>query len=143
MTLTLSSPAMLALAGSLCLTLALILAWGLVGVRTSAVMKRWIPNYQYLLKSHIDFLMMTGLLFAFFLLFAHFRLTPPAFIVVAMSVGSLGNPLGFLALAIKPDLSQRPTSVFGAVITVCFTLTTIGYGGAAWIVARAVLGGAR
>jgi hypothetical protein len=23
-------------------------------------MKRWIPNYQYLLKSHIDFLMMTA-----------------------------------------------------------------------------------
>jgi hypothetical protein len=45
------SPAALAFAGSLSLTLALILAWGLVGVRTSAVMKRWIPNYQYLLKA--------------------------------------------------------------------------------------------
>ena len=137
------SPAMLVVVGSCCMTLALILAWGLAGVRSSSVMKRWIPNYQNLLKSHIDFLMMTGLLFVFFLLFMHFRLTPPAFIVVAMSVGSLGNPLGFLALAIKPDLSQRPASPFGAIMAGCFTLTTIGYGGAAWTVARAVMFGAR
>jgi hypothetical protein len=138
-----SSPAILPVVGSLCMTLALILAWGLAGVRSSAVMKQWIPNYQNLLKSHIDFLMMTGLLFVFFLLFTHFRLTPPAFVLVAMSVGSLGNPLGFLALAIKPDLSQRPASAFGAIMTICFTLTTIGYGGAAWTVARAVMFSAR
>jgi len=135
------TPALLAVAGSLCMTLALILAWGLAGVRSSAMMKRWIPNYQYLLKSHIDFLMMTGLLFVFFLLFAHFRVVPPVFVVAAMCAGSLGNPLGFLALAIKPDLPQRPASVFGAIMIGSFTLTTIGYGGAAWIVARAVAGG--
>jgi hypothetical protein len=106
-------------------------------------MKKVFPNYQYLLKSHIDFLMMTGLLFVFFLLFAHFRLTPPAFVIIAMSVGSVGNPLGFLALAIKPDLPQRPTSAFGAIMVGSFVLTTIGYGGAAWTVARAVVLGAR
>ena len=66
-------------------------------------MKRWFPSYQYLLKAHIDYLMMTGLLFIFFLLFTYFRLTPPPLIVVAMSVG---------------------------------------YGGAAWVVARAVALGA-
>lgn len=60
-----------------------------------------------------------------------------------MSLGSLGNPLGFLALAIKPDLPQRPTSAFGAIMTGCFVLTTIGYGGAAWTVGRAVVLGAR
>ena len=136
-------PAALAAVGSLCLTLALILAWCLVGVRTTGFMKRWFPSYQYLLKAHIDYLMMTGLLFVFFLLFAHFRLTPPPLIVVAMSVGSLVNPAAFLALAIKPDLPQRPASVFGATVSCGFVLTTIGYGGAAWVVARAVALGAR
>jgi len=134
-------PVVLVVVGSLCMTLALILAWGLAGVRSSAVMKRWIPNYQNLLKSHIDFLMMTGLLFVFFLLFRELRLTPPAFIVIAMSAGSLGNPLGFLALAIKPDLSQRPASAFGSIMIVSFTLTTIGYGCAAWVLIRAVIAG--
>jgi hypothetical protein len=136
-------PTALAAVGSLCLTLALILAWCLVGVRTTGFMKRWFPSYQYLLKAHIDYLMMTGLLFIFFLLFTHFRLTPPPLIVVAMSVGSLVNPAAFLALAIKPDLPQRPASVFGAMVSCGFVLTTIGYGGAAWVVARAVALGAR
>ena len=66
-------PSVLALVGSLCMTIALILAWCLVGVRTTGFMKRWFPSYQYLLKSHIDYLMMTGLLFIFFLLFTHFQ----------------------------------------------------------------------
>ena len=136
-------PGVLAAVGSLCLTLALILAWCLVGVRTTGFMKRWFPSYQYLLKAHIDYLMMTGLLFIFFLLFAHFRLTPPPLIVNAMSVGSLVNPAAFLALAIKPDLPQRPASVFGATVSCGFVVTTIGYGGAAWVVARAVALGAR
>ena len=101
------------------------------------------PSYHYLLKAHIDYLMMTGLLFIFSLLFTHFRLTPPPLIVVAMSVGSLVNPAAFLALAIKPDLPQRPASVFGATVSFGFVVTTIGYGGAAWVVARAVALGAR
>ena len=136
-------PGVLAVVGSLCLTLALILAWCLVGVRSTGFMKRWFPSYQYLLKAHIDYLMMTGLLFIFFLLFTHFRLTPPPLIIVAMSVGSLVNPAAFLALAIKPDLPQRPASVFGATVSCGFVVTTIGYGGAAWVVARAVALGAR
>ena len=136
-------PTALAAVASLCLTLALILAWCLVGVRTTGFMKRWFPSYQYLLKAHIDYLMTIGLLFIFFLLFTHFRLTPPPLIVVAMSVGSLVNPAAFLALAIKPDLPQRPASVFGATVSCGFVVTTIGYGGAAWVVARAVALGAR
>jgi len=50
--------------------------------------------------------------------------------------------LGFLALAIKPDLPQRPTSLFGAIMVSSFVMTTLGYGGAAWILARAVMAGA-
>ena len=125
------------------MTLALVLAWCLAGVRSSGFMRRWFPNYQYLLKAHLDFLMMTGLLFVFFSLFAHFRLTPPALVLIAMSVGSLTNPVGLLALAIKPDLPQRPATPFGALMAGSFVLTTIGYGGAAWTVARAIVLGAR
>ena len=128
---------MLPLAGSLCLIITLALAWCLVGVRSSAQMKKLIPNYQSLLKAHLDYLMMTGLLMIFYLLFAQLRVAAPAFIVAAMSIGSLMNPVGFLALAVKPNLRQHPASPFGAVMTVSFTLTTIGYAGAAWLVGRA------
>ena len=82
--------------------------------------------------------MMTGLLFVFFLLFEHLRLTPPTAIVVAMSLGSVGNPTGFLALAIRPELPQRPATPFGDLIVLSFTATTVGYG-AAWYVSHAIL----
>src|SRR5580765_9048990 len=122
----------LVVAGSLCLVVTLVLAWCLVGVRSSAFMKRLFPNYQYLLKAHIDYLLMTGLLMIFFLLFNHFQVSPSPLVVFAMSVGSFMTPVGFIALAIKPDLRQQPTSPFGAVMAGSFTLTTIGYAGAAW-----------
>lgn len=129
----------LAVVGSACMTMALVLAWCLAGVRSSRFVKRCIPSPQYLLKAHLDFLMMTGLLFVFFLVFEHLGFTPPMAIVVAMSVGSIGNPSGFLALALKPDLRQTPASPFGAVMVLSFTATTIGYGGAAYYVAHAVI----
>jgi hypothetical protein len=78
---------LLVLAGSLCMILALVLAWCLVGVRSSSFMKSIFPSYQYLLKAHIDYLMMSGLLIAFFLLFANFRSSPPPVIVLSMITG--------------------------------------------------------
>lgn len=126
--------------GSLCLAFTLALAWCLAGVRASAFMKALFPNYQYLLKAHLDYLFMAGLLLIFFLLFAHFHVSPSPVVVAAMSTGSVMNPLGFLALAIRPQIRQHPASPFGLVMLGSFTMTTIGYGGAAWYVGHAALG---
>lgn len=132
-----NSSNLLVLAGSACMFLALVLAWCLVGVRASPFMKSIFQSYQYLLKAHIDYLMMSGLLFVFFLLFAHFRLSAPPVIALPMIAGSVMNPVGFLVLAVKPKTNQDPASVFGVVMACSFTLTTVGYAGAAWLVARA------
>ena len=129
----------LVVTGSLCLLITLVLAWCLVGVRSSAFMKRLFPNYQNLLKAHLDYLMMTGLLMIFFLLFNHFGVSPSRLVVLATSVGSFMNPVGFILLAIKPGLNQQPTSPFGAIMAGSFTLTTIGYAGAAWSIGQAAL----
>jgi hypothetical protein len=129
----------LVVVGSLCLLITLVLAWCLVGVRSSAFMKKLFPNYQNLLKAHIDYLLMTGLLMIFFLLFTHFQVSPSPVVVVAMCVGSFMNPVGFIALAVKPTLHQQPASPFGAVMAGSFTLTTIGYAGAAWSIGHAAL----
>ena len=125
--------------GSLCLVFTLVLAWCLAGVRSSAFMKRLFPNYQYLLKAHLDYLFMAGLLLIFFLLFGHFRVSPSLLVLVAMCTGSFMNPVGFLALAIRPTLRQHPASPFGIVMMFSFTMTTVGYGGAAWYVGHAAL----
>jgi len=116
-----------------------VLAWCLVGVRSSSLVRKLFPSVPNLLKAHIDYLLMTGLLMIFYLLFAHFRLSVSPVILVAMSVGSLMNPVGFLVLAIKPDTKQIPASPFGAIMATSFTLTTIGYAGAAWSVAQAAV----
>src|SRR5918996_2344212 len=91
-----AGPGVLAVVGSICLILALVLAWCLAGVRSSRFVKMCFPNPQYLLKAHLDFLMMTGLLFVFFLLFGQLRVAPPSVIVAAMSLGSITNPAGFV-----------------------------------------------
>lgn len=129
----------LVVAGSLSLTITLVLAWCLAGLRylDSGFLKRLFPSYQYLLKSHIDYLLMTGLLMVFFLLFAHFRVSPSPVILLGMTIGSLLNPFGFLVLATRPNLRQHPSTPFGAIMTGSFVLTTIGYIGAAFYVARA------
>jgi hypothetical protein len=110
-----------------------------MGVRSPAFMKRAFPTYQHLLKAHIDYLMMTGLLMIFFLLFNHFHASPSPVIDFALGAGSFMNPIGFIALAIKPTLRQQPDSPFGAVMATSFTLTTIGYGGAAWSIGLAAV----
>ncbi len=127
----------LVLAGSLCLTITLGLAWCLAGVRGSATIKKLFPGYANLLKAHMDYLLMTGLLMIFYLLFAHFRVSPSPVVVLSMTIGSLMNPVGFLILSVKPETRQNPTSLFGAIMTGSFTLTTIGYLSAAWSVAYA------
>jgi hypothetical protein len=129
----------LVIVGSLCLTITLVLAWCLVGVRTSSRVRKLFPSVPNLLKAHIDYLLITCLLMIFYLLFAHFRLSVSPIILVAMSVGSFMNPLGFLILAIKPDIRQQPATPFGVLMTGSFTLTTIGYAGAAWYVADAAV----
>ncbi len=129
----------LVVTGSLCMIVTLGLSWCLVGVRTSAFMKSLFASYPNLLKAHLDYLMMTGLLMVFFLLFTHFQASPSPLIVWAMSIGSFMNPVGFILLSLKPNLSQHPASPFGLLMSGSFTLTTIGYAGAAFSVGRIAL----
>ena len=59
---------------SVCMMLALVLVWCLTGIRSSRFVKKCFCNPQDLMKAHPDFLMMTGLLFVFFLVFEHLQL---------------------------------------------------------------------
>ncbi len=130
----------LVLVGCFCLTVALIQAWCLTAVRQQvAVMKRLFPDSQQLLRSHIDYLMMTGLLFVTYLMFRQLAVAPPALVVAGMCIGSILNPAAFLAMAINPQLGKAAGGPFGAVVGTSFVLTTVGYLGAAWTIARAVL----
>jgi len=51
----------------------------------------------------------------------------------------VSSPSGFLALAVRPELPQRPATPLGALMVLSFTATTVGYCGAAWYVAHAIV----
>ncbi|HXJ34365.1 MAG TPA: hypothetical protein VMS22_10050 [Candidatus Eisenbacteria bacterium] len=131
----------LVVTGCFCLGVALIEAWCLTAVRNLhvAALKRIFPDSQQLLRSHIDYLMMTGLLFVSYLMFRQFGIVPPGVLVAAACAGSIINPGAFLAMAIAPQLGKKPPALFGGIVSVSFVLTTSGYLGSGWLIARAAL----
>lgn len=131
----------LVLTGSLCLILALLEAWLLVALSLNpgGALGGWFPGTQDVVKSHIDYLLMSMLLFIFYLLFGHFQITAPALIIAAMCLGAIGNPLLFLARAAKPSWKENPALGFRLVMTVSCLLATAGYAGGAWLAAKAAI----
>lgn len=131
----------LVVAGSACLLLSLALAWALTAVKYlgSRHLDRLFPGTANLLKAHIDYLMMAGLLWAVALLSALLDLRLPLPVVAALVVGSFTNPGGFLVLAVWPTIRRSPRSPFGLGMAASFVVTTFGYGAAAVLLAHAVL----
>lgn len=116
------------LTGSLCLTIALVQAWLLVFRFSSehGLVARWIPGKEQLVKSHIDYLMMSMFLFIFFLLSKAIA-TPAGWAVIFACLGAFMNPLGFFLRALKPSLLSKPTNGYKAVMTLSFLFTTVGF----------------
>jgi len=111
------------------LIVSLALAWlaALTRYDTVPALKKLFKADAYLVKSHIDYLLMAMLLYIFVLLD-----TPlPTWCIACMILGSITNPflLGLLAIWPKPD--YRMTRPFGIAGTISFILTTAGFGGAA------------
>jgi len=131
----------LVMMGSLCLIVALIEAWLLVAVFSSddSPVSRIVPGRQDLLRSHIDYLMMSQFLFVFFMLYRTLEVTPPVWLVAAICIGSFFNPFAFLVRAVKPAYKTNAPTAFTGMITISCLLTTAGYGYSAWLFASAVL----
>ncbi|MBI1320357.1 MAG: hypothetical protein GC168_15625 [Candidatus Hydrogenedens sp.] len=114
------------------LLISLGLAW--LGVATMYLRVPPLPRVfkrpNYIIKAHIDYLLMALLLMAF-----HGIGVPlPAWVVVCAIAGSLANPLLFLVLAAIEQPDYSPFRWLGITSTVGFLLTTLGFGGAAVVV---------
>lgn len=127
----------LVVTGSASLALALVEAWLLVASISApnGAVRRLIPGTPDLLRSHIDYLMMSMFLFILFGLFSHFKIAAGPAVLLSMCLGSISNPLLFLVRAIKPSLKERQPPAFKAALGVSCILTTFGYLGAAYLVA--------
>lgn len=116
------------LTGSLCLTIALAQAWLLVFSFMSEIglVARWIPGKEQLVKSHIDYLMMSMFLFIFFFL-SKALVVPAGWAIICACLGAFMNPLGFFLRAVKPSLLSQPTLAYKAIMALSFLLTTTGF----------------
>lgn len=134
--------AYLAVAAAVCLTMALIEAWlvlGRVSVKEGPL--AWLlPNTKDLLSSHIDYLMMALFLFVFYGLFRVMGVAPPDWLVAAACFGSFFNPFGFLLRAMKPSYQQAPPKAFLAFMTTSCIATTASFAAAGWMIAAAAIG---
>ena len=92
-----------------------------------APLARVFPRPHYIIKAHIDYLLMALLLFAFYLI----ALPLPDWVVGCMLLGSATNPLLFLALAMRNTSHMPATSPLAVASVASFVVTTAGFGGAA------------
>lgn len=117
------------LAASLCLLTALVQAWILTAYRylKLKVIKRIFPNYRDLIRSHVDYLIMSSIIFAMFLIVERLQINLPGMILWLIFIGALYNPFGFILQAIKPDIAEG--GFFKKLgVSLGFLPTTIGLG---------------
>ncbi len=128
------------LVGALCLLVALVQAWLLVAVFSSdsSPVSRLIPGRQDLLKSHIDYLMMSQFLFIFFMLSKALGIELPGWVIACACIGAFFNPFAFMVRAIKPSYLKQPALPFTLMIVVSCILTTVGFAATAVLFAGAV-----
>lgn len=111
---------------SICLLIALVLAWCLVfsvPIKLPIFLEIF-KDTKSLLSSHLDFLMMTMLLLGFYAS----KITLPKYVLWPMAIGSIGNPSLFLIGAIAPG-HQTPFLMLFTFVSI--SLTTFGYAMAA------------
>ena len=117
--------------GAIFLIVALVLAWVLVAVRFLGFFKGIFADDKYLLSSHLDYIFMAILNWLIYLMAAHLQGGHElmAWLIIA---GSALNPLLFLILSVRPTIAKSPLSPFGMFSSFSFSLTTAGYGWAAF-----------
>jgi hypothetical protein len=131
------------LRGAACwLIMALILAWCMVGLNfgVGPLKAVFAGKFTRLLQAHIDFLLMTALIFGI----AATRVRLPWHARWAMVIGAFTNSSLFLLMSIFPSLDNHevpPPVLFKYFLFASLITTTYGFGKASIQVIRATLKG--
>lgn len=124
------SPAWLLLTAAISMLIALVEAWlaTLIIYGKVGVLKKVFPATHNLIRSHVDYTIMTALTGVVYFAIEHLALAIPDAIIVIYCIGVLYNPAGFIAKAMNPNMGNSDT-VFGRLM-VCagFLPATIGFG---------------
>jgi len=131
----------LIITAAVCLLISLALAWlaSLIIYAGLQPLKKTFPAPHQIVRAHIDYLLMTGLLVVTFFLCQHRQVELPTAMVWTTVFGALYNPFGFIVLAMKPEMANPQTIREKLFILIGFMPATIGYGYAMIAVLRTYL----
>jgi hypothetical protein len=120
---------LLVISGAALILLSIATGWLIIAKKylSLGILERIIRNDGKLVKAHIDYIMMSLILFAFFLT----GVTLPFPVIVLSCVGAFADPSLFVFLSIKPDVNKKTGSAFSVLSTMIFLITTLGIGGGA------------
>ena len=91
-------------------------------------LKKIFPATHNLIRSHVDYLMMTSLLVVSYFVCLHLNIVLPKWVIVLLCIGVIYNPFGFFIKAINPSAGQSDTLFGKIMVCVAFLPTTIGFG---------------
>lgn len=111
--------------GLLLILVSLLFAWVTVLFRYILKVDETKVNTQYIVKAHIDFILMSILL----ILFSLIDNNASYWLIICTCIGAITNPFLFVVMAFYPKINKSTFSPFGMFSTVSFILTTIGFGG--------------
>jgi hypothetical protein len=124
---------------ALWLLVALVLAWCLVFMKLDMPFINVIfKDFNRLLQGHIDFLLMSALIFGFYAA----KVPLPWHVCWAMVVGAFTNSSLFILMSIFPSLSMPEEGffkmVFGLFTMISVVITSYGFGRGAFIIFKSV-----
>lgn len=105
--------------------ISLFFSWVLVLYRYILRVEETKVHTEYILKGHIDYLLMGFLL----MILSFLGGKPNPILILLTCMGTLANPTMFIVLAFKQGLTKSPKSLFGMISTISYIFTTIGVGG--------------
>ncbi len=111
--------------GFILILLSLLFSWVLVIYRYIIRVDEKRVNTEYILKGHIDFLLM-GLLL---LMLSYLSGIVSPILIILSCIGTAVNPSMFIVLAFNPNIKKSPKSPFGMATTISYVCTTVGIGG--------------
>ena len=91
-------------------------------------LKKIFPATHNLIRSHVDYLMMTSLLVVSYFVCLHLNIVLPKWVIVLLCIGVIYNPFGFFIKAMNPEAGQSDTLFGKVMVCVAFLPTTIGFG---------------
>lgn len=99
---------LLPVTGCICLLISVITGWVLALIRYLKInsLIRLFPGYHYLVRSHVDYIIMGVLLFAIYAVLSALDIFISKSVIAALITGALYNPAGFIFQAVTPEIAE-------------------------------------